>query len=493
MKTITLKNITKSYDNRTLFEDVSFTLAKGDRIAVTGLNGVGKSTLLKIITGLETFDSGKLVKQNVTCEYIPQEFSGNSDLTVLEYFDSIQAPPAVFDCIKKFKVLSEAQIENSVLSELSGGQKRVVEIVGKLAKSPMFLCIDEPENHLDIKARMVLVGLLKHYWGAVLFVSHDRHLVNEISNKILALKTQESVLMSGKSYEEFFEAEARQNQGDLARWKAESREITKMEDNVRMLKARTRYGDSQAKTYQMKKRQLEERQQAHGQRPDLQKQVKIEVSDVKRKTGKLIFGCNRVDFAYADNLPVLQELDIELRFGDRVVLLGRNGSGKTTFLNLLKQQIRPQTGTVRIGTDVAIQYFDQTNTLDPEASALEHFRERGFEEEEARSILSQFQFDQSEVNVAIKVLSGGQQQRLTFLLMFKTSPECVVMDEPTNNLDSDTWNLLLRLVNEFTGTLLLISHDRSFIERLIKVRTWVLQDRNIKESWADLDTTLLGL
>lgn len=493
MKTITLKNISKSYQTRTLFNNVSFSVTKGDRIAITGKNGAGKSTLLKIIANLEEFDSGALIKEKVTCEYISQEFTNDTSLSILEYLDVTQATTRVFDIIKQFRVIGDAQIEEGYVHELSGGQKRVLEIAGVLSKSPMFLCIDEPENHLDIKTRVVLTDILKQYWGAVLFVSHDRYLINEIATKIFALKDLQGTLVSGKSYEEFVAAQQQQVSSSLAYWKAENKALEKLKLSVRMLKARTRYSDAQAKTYQMKLRELERRRKVLGARPDIVEQVHIDVEEVRHKNGKLILACHDLHFAYPGSSAILEKVHVDLRFGEKVVLLGRNGSGKTTFLNLLKKIQVPTSGEVRLGVDLDIQYVDQLSTLDVEMSPLEHFRAKGFDEERARSILSQFLFSQSEVGVSLKTLSGGQQQRFTFLFLFKTHPECIVMDEPTNNLDPSTWDLLLQLLNEYTGSLLLISHDRIFVEQLKNKKIWVLKNKTIKESWSDIDTILKDL
>jgi ATP-binding cassette subfamily F protein uup len=266
-----------------------------------------------------------------------------------------------------------------------------------------------------------------------------------------------------------------------------------MEDSVRMLKARTRYSDAQAKTYQMKKRQLEERQRELGARPDATKEVKINVQATKQKTGKLIFSTADVSFSYGEEKAILDNLNIDLRFGERVVLLGRNGSGKTTFLNLLQQNLISTRGEVRVGNDIRIQYIDQTNTLDNELSPLDHFALHGVAQEQARSILSQFLFTKFESEAALKTLSGGQQQRFTFLFLFSIAPECIVLDEPTNNLDPETWELLLHLINEYTGTLLLISHDKMFVERFENKKTWVLKNKTIAESWENLDVILESL
>lgn len=493
MKSITLKNISKSFYGTTLFENVSFSVQKGDRIAITGKNGVGKSTLLKIILGAESGDSGKVLKEKVSCMYIPQEFSGDEQLSIMEYLDSTNASLRVFDILKRFNIIPENTIENGHVHELSGGQKRILEIASVLSHAPMFLCVDEPENHLDIKTRSILAEILKQYWGGVLFVSHDRYLVNEISNKIISIKDERVVLMTGKSYEEFMAIENQNMLGALDSWKAEAKEVKKKEVNVRMLKARTRYNDSQAKTYQMKKRQLEERREALGKRPDYKKNVHIEIPEVRKKTGKLIFSCTNMSFSYPEQKPILDNVTLDLRFGEKAVLLGRNGVGKTTFIKLLQNKLQPVAGTVRVGNDIAIHYIDQTNTLDVDMSPLEHFYNKRFSEEQARSLMPQFLFTQKQAESALKTLSGGQQQRFTFLFLFKTAPECLILDEPTNNLDPEMWDLLLRLINEYSGSLLLISHDRAFVEQMERGRIWILQNKTIKESWSGIDDILESL
>ena len=197
-----------------------------------------------------------------------------------------------------------------------------------------------------------------------------------------------------------------------------------------------------------------------------------------------------MDFSYDENESMLEKINLDFRFGEKVVLLGRNGSGKTTLLKLLRKEIEPTSGDVRIGNAIKIKYIDQTSTLDGELSPLEHFYSQGYTEEQARSLMAQFLFTQDEARSALKNLSGGQQQRFTFLFTFKIAPECLILDEPTNNLDLETWGLLLRLVNEYSGSLLLITHDRSFIEQMEQKRFWVLKEKAIKESWDDISTIL---
>jgi ATPase subunit of ABC transporter with duplicated ATPase domains len=490
MKTITLKNISKSYQKKIIFEKTSLTISKPDRIAIVGKNGVGKSTLLKIIAGLESFDSGTLIKEQVTCAYISQDFSGDTSVSILEYIALTKATAKVFSLLKEFNVLSDAQVAESLIYQLSGGQKRILEIACVLSRAPMFLCIDEPENHLDIKARSILTSLLKEYWGAVLFVSHDRHIVNAISTKIVSIKDAQVTLTTGMTYEALMLSEQQNLISATDRWKAEVKAIAKLADTVGVMREHTRYSDAIAKTYQMKKRQLGERKQALGERPDRIKTIKLLPGDVQQKTGKLVFECRDVSFSFGDGPSILQQINVALRFGERVVLLGRNGAGKTTFLDLLRQIYLPLKGTVRIGNNLDIRYVHQTTTFALDLTPLEHLNAHGFSEEHARSVLAQFLFSRFESESMLKNLSGGQQQRFTFLFLFKINPECIVLDEPTNNLDPEMWELLLTLINEYTGTMLLISHDRSFVDRITDKKIWILKQKTIEQSWQSLDVIL---
>ena len=214
---------------------------------------------------------------------------------------------------------------------------------------------------------------------------------------------------------------------------------------------------------------------------------------MKQKKGKLIFSSKNLGLEYSSEVPILRNINIEMRFGEKVVLLGRNGSGKTSFVNVITQKLAPTEGEMRIGNDIKMGSIDQLKSLDTSMNPLEHLREHGYEEEQARRILSHCLFTQAEATTAIKILSGGQQQRFKFLLLFKQNPEFIIFDEPTNNLDPSNWELLLNLVNEYSGSLLIISHDRSFVEQLEEKKIWVLKNQTLTESWDDLDQILKNL
>lgn len=486
MKNLTLKNVAKSFQRKSLFTNVSLSLSKGERVALIGNNGCGKSTLLKIAAGIESATTGHVSTNGGSIAYLSQHFAGDESLSILEYLDTHHATSKVFGIIDQFATLSHDALVDAYVYELSGGQKRVLEIATILSQAPLFLCVDEPENHLDIAARETLMQLLKKYWGGVLLVSHDQYMIDQLATKIMLIQDEQAVLMSGQTYGEFMQAEAQKMHSSLAHWKAESRALDKLEDSVRMLKARTRYNDAQAKTYQMKKRELAERREALGQRPDQKKEIGLDLAPVKKRVGKLIFRCEKLCFSYYAQVPMLQDINLELRAHQKVLLLGRNGSGKSTFVKLLQSVLTPTAGSIKRGNDLSIRFVNQSFTLDQQSSPLEHLIAHGYTEEKARGLLAQFVFSQSEAQSTLGSLSGGQQQRFTLLFIFLTTPDFLVLDEPSNNLDPDTWNLLLRLVNEYTGSLLLISHDRRFIEQVEDTRLWVLHNGQIQESWEEI-------
>lgn len=489
MNNITVKNISKSYLSKDLFEDVSFSIHKGDRIALVGENGVGKSTLLKILSGIEEPDSGQIVLQKNSVAYIAQEFSGDRRLSVGEYFVQQKIGPQVWDIIKQFEILPVDGLEEVVINQLSGGQQRIIEIASVMSQNPVFLCIDEPENHLDIKSRIVLINLLKKYWGGVLVVSHDHHLVDEVTNKIIEIEDESVNVMSGKTYDEFMEIRRRNIGRKLDRWQAEKKAIEKLEQSVRMLAEKVRNGsDSLARTYQNKKRQLEERQAALGPKPDPERsRARISVADVRHKNGKLILKSENMSFAYPDGREIFQDVSVDMRFGETVFLIGRNGMGKTTFLNLLQDNLQPTNGEIKMGVNLSVEWISQTNNFDPKKSPHQHLHERRFAEHEIRSILNGLRFSRQESDGLLGDLSGGQIHRFRFSLMFLSNPDCIILDEPTNNLDPTTWQVLVDLVNEFTGSVFIITHDRDFIEAIENKRLWVLHNQNIVESWSTVD------
>jgi len=494
VKTITIKNLTKSYAGKTLFEKANFTVGTGDRLAIIGENGAGKSTLLKIIAGEDEADEGQILSERLPISYIAQDFTGDTSLSVLAYLEQMRATPQAYQLIKSFGILKPLEIETATLGSLSGGQRRVVEIAAVLSTGPMFLCIDEPENHLDIKVRSILTELLRDYWGAVLFVSHDNYLVNRIANKIALVEDERVTITTGLSYEAFLAQRDIHRHRAVDNYQAEAKQITKLEKTLAELKRQTTFSDAKAKTYQMKKRQLAERQEALGERPQAEALVaKLKVQGVLQKQGKLIVSLHDVAYGYDPATVLLKQVMLDIRFGQKICLIGRNGAGKSSLLKLLLGETKPQVGEVRQGLAVKVGTLSQHNSLMADETPREHFATLGIKEMEARKILTGLLFTPSEIDMVTARLSGGQKQRLRFALMFYARPDFIVLDEPTNNLDPTTWQLFVDLVNDFTGTVLVVTHDRSFIEALQEPTVWVLAKKTVKIWWREVSEAVDSL
>lgn len=494
MQNITLKNISKSYPSKTLFERVSFSIGAKDRVAIIGENGVGKSSLLKIMAGIEAPDEGTIQGEKYSVAYIAQDFIAKDCLYISDYLASVGAKPRVFEIIKRFNLLSQTQLQSGLIENLSGGQKRIIEIAAILSTAPRYLCIDEPENHLDIYSRNILTSLLTNYHGGVIFVSHDRFLINTISNKILELANQNVTLNSMMSYEEFLLARQNTIERDIGRWKHEERKLTKLTETVKLLERRAKVNSDISTTYQMKKRELEKRKEAHGDRPIIEKSVsKISTGNLLSKSGKMILMTTELAFGYPHHPTLIEETTLNLRYGERVFLLGRNGSGKSTFINLISQKLTPSSGAMTVGNNVKVSVFTQHSNLDDSLSPLHHLTDLSISEEKARAMLAGILFSRLEAESPLRYLSGGQLQRLRFLLLFSGSPEFIIMDEPTNNLDPTTWNLLVTLMNEFDGSILISTHDQEFIRNIEHPSLWVLKNKRVQESWKPLEETIATL
>lgn len=489
MKTLTLKNISKSLAQKTLFSSASLTITQKDRVAIIGNNGAGKSTLLKIMAGIEAVDEGK-VHIDQTIAYIPQEFGGDLSLSVADYLVQQKVTATIHAIIKKFGIITPQVIENGKLAELSGGQLRVLEIASVVSRGPMFLCIDEPENHLDIKARHILTELLSDYWGAVIMVSHDHTLINHLTKKIVLIENEQVSVTTDFTYEELVEERLRQQDIMQHDYLVAKRKLHKMDALVTELKRQTTFSDSKAKTYQMKKRQLLEEKEVVDtmKRPDTRR-PEVKVAEVEQKQGKLIVQLNEVTGGYG-SMAVFSKVNLDIRFGQKLCVLGRNGAGKTTLLGLITGDIVPLSGDVRQGVNINTVVFSQHSELPLQHTAFELFAAIGITKDPARSILSRLLFTKAEMDMVAERLSGGQKQRLRLALLFYAKPDFVILDEPTNNLDPINWQLLVEMIQEFEGTVLCVTHDQSFLEAIEELIILVMAKKTLVRVWGTVDEAI---
>lgn len=496
METISAIHVSKSFSVKKIFENISVTIHQGDRIAIIGENGVGKSTLMKILCGLEPLDSGKLICDDwVKRGYSSQEPTLDLSKSVLEIITEIDHPDECLRIMGKlgFQANSDAVLDLKI-SALSGGQQKILDIAYQLASSPEFLFIDEPENHLDIIARNKLLEILGKYWGAIVFVSHDHYLINGVATKIIEIEDERIRTVSG-TYEAYLGQRQQEIEAEARRWEAEKKDIRRLENAVRILQLRARFNTKGSGVYQSRKRELERRQSEHGTKPSAdRKKIKLQSVDIDKKGGKQIVVCENLWFGHDSAHLLFKNVRLEMRFGERVALVGRNGTGKSSFLGILKGDNQPTKGYFRLGNNTNIQYFDQLSPLNTNANALKIVEdELRCHEGIARSLLAKLLFEQSEVIIPLSMLSGGQRNRIRMALLFAKNPEFIVLDEPTNNLDPTTWDILVEQLQNYKGTLLVVSHDRSFLENIGLEKFWVFKNQEIQEDNRDLSDILASL
>lgn len=498
MQNITVKGVQKSFNSKTVLAGVNFTVSEGKRLALIGENGSGKSTLLKIITGNLRPDSGEVFGLDSGCAYISQDFSGNDNETPHQFLVR-----RVASIDKAIRLLSqsgfdlgknEERLQQVKCANLSGGEKKKLELVAGLASGSLFVALDEPENHLDYQTIEWLVGFLRKFRGGLVFVSHDQYFIDQISNSVLELEDGIITVYSMK-YDEYLAEKERQVSGRVRNWKMEEKTIKRLRVTVEMMKIRAARNSDTAGTYQQTKRRLRELEDSHGQKPssDPEKPRVRLSSEVDQKKGKVIASVDHAYFAYGSK-QVFSDAVATLRFGEKVVLFGSNGSGKSTLVRLITGELFPQKGSVKMGVNISWQFMTQDHLegIDSSRSALDIFEDTlMWPENRCRACLAQYGISADLVKRSLKVLSGGQQARFKLALTFAQKPEFLILDEPTNHVDPPTWEAIVEAIKGYTGTVLAITHDREFIDAIAE-KLWILRDGKIYTEEGNLSDYLVS-
>lgn len=494
VKTISLKNISHSFLERVILDGASLKISEGQKLCIVGENGAGKSTLLRIIAGILEPTNGSLEKSgHIRTHYVPQEYSKeNLEKTIQEYIHTnagitLTAKVYKFGKILGFNVEKHAE---KLCHELSGGQQKILAISVGLAVEPDFLLLDEPENHLDIVSRKELIVLLQNYKGAVLFVSHDRTMIDSIADKVIEVAGGKTHISEG-GYQEYLDTKFSRIAGMQREYDKETKRIRQMQASIGILEAKAFRG-KEVSAYLKAKKELEDLRQKHRDenRPDdVKTKVSLQHSSSSLHNGKLLCRVEHISFAYEGTKgDTIKDITLDIRTGQHIVLLGRNGSGKSTFLKCIMNQLVPKEGSVVWAEGLAISYFDQHAEFDPNKSAFQIIcDELRVPDQKARTILGMMKFSKEKTEVPTKDLSGGERMRIRFALVFGANPDVIIFDEPTNHLDEITWEILLDACNKTTSTILLVTHDHEFIEGIEKKTFWVLKGQHVKERAADLE------
>jgi ATP-binding cassette subfamily F protein uup len=506
MPLLTVLDVSLAYGHHPLLDHASFTLERGDRACIIGRNGTGKSTLLKLVAGLAVADQGEVRRDSgVRVAYLHQEPNLDERSTVFEcvaeglgelrqlvldyhaVVHALNAPDAdMAPLLERLHVLQEAleqrhgweaqrRIEQTLsllqlppdtpVSELSGGWKRRVALGRALAVEPDILLLDEPTNHLDIEAIQWLEDTLVAFRGALLFVTHDRHFLDRLATRILELDRGRLTEFPG-NYESYQRRKAELLAAEATATALFDKHLAEEERWIRKgIQARRTRNEGRV-------RALKALRAEHAERRNLTGKARLAL-DRGEQSGKLVLETEHLRFDYPGR-PVVRDLSLRVMRGDRIGLIGPNGVGKTTLLKLLLGQLSPQSGSVKHGTKLQVAYFDQTRArLDPEARVVDCVgggKESvtiGGKTRHVMSYLADFLFPPERARSPVKSLSGGERARLLLAQLFSQPANVLVMDEPTNDLDIETLELLEELLTDYEGTLFLVSHDRAFLDNVV--------------------------
>lgn len=490
MSNLNAKNVTKVYSTKPVLDDINFNLNSGDKVALVGENGSGKTTLLRILAGEEEVTKGTVIAdERMPRVYMAQDFSGDFGQTVAVFIGGEKVQRSALRHLEELGI--PPSILNIKTELLSGGQKKIIQLIKALVSKSPYLLLDEPENHLDYFAREWLISSLQSYRGCVVFVSHDQYVIDQVANKIVEVQDGKITSFPGE-YQFYLEEKARQLEGSYNEWHHMEREIERHKKMVIRMRQHAKRNSDVAGVYRNKVRQLERMVASQKDRPMLErKKMKVSLNDVERKTSKRILTLDDLTLKVGDK-SLFRHTSSQLLFGDKVCLMGRNGSGKTSLLKVIQGEIEPTSGTVRIGVNVSVGYFSQEHyeELDPKATPLEEISGviKGGEQK-ARVILSKFLIDSTAACRPISTLSGGQKTRLQFAKLFSREIDFLLLDEPTNHLDTLSWQVLVEALKAFTGTVLLVSHDRAFVDEVVE-KLWVIDNLVVNEFLGNLSEFL---
>lgn len=472
MNILSLNKISHAFGGPKLLEEVNMHIESGDRICLLGRNGSGKSTLLHLINADFPPDSGEIVRnQNIRTAYIPQEFpqdwKGPISEWLLESIIKNKGDRHLAELALK-QTLSQLELSpTDCIETLSGGLKRRVLLAAALAQNPDLLLLDEPTNHLDIDAIRWLETFLLRLRKTLIFISHDRSFSRTLATRIVELDRGQL-----QDYRCDFATFLERRQDVLH---AEEKDWARFDQKLAEEEVWIRKGIKARRTRNMGRvRELQQMRKERQQRRDRTGKVRLQLEEASR-SGKLVIDAEQVSYRYEDSgKKIIQSLDLRVMRGDRIGLIGPNGSGKTTLLKILTGELKPTEGQLRHGTNLQIVYFDQLrNQLDEDRSVKQNIaddHDQVIINDKARHIygyLQDFLFSPERARTPVKVLSGGEKNRLLLAKLFTKPANLLILDEPTNDLDMETLDLLEELLLDYKGTVLLVSHDRTFLNNVV--------------------------
>jgi len=486
MALLSAHDVSLAFGGAPLLDGVTFHVEKGERIGLVGRNGSGKSTLLALLAGAVPPDAGGLVRRpGLRVALLPQEVPQGLAGSVAEAVAAGIAPHAVEEAWTGEQRIGQllprlGLTADAPVAGLSGGMLRRVLLARALAGDPDLLLLDEPTNHLDIDTIAWLEDFLAHEAPTLVMVTHDRALLRSLATRILELDRGRLLDVAG-GYDDYLRRREEALQAEASAWQRQDRRLAEEEIWIRQgIKARRTRNEGRVRALE----RLREERRGRRAQPGA---ARLEVIEAER-SGRLVLRAEGVGFAYGDR-PVLRDFSATIMRGDRVGIIGPNGAGKTTLLRILIGELAPQSGGVRRGAGVQTVYFDQLREqLDPARSVRDNLGldgdtlTVGGRERHVMSYLQDFLFSPERARTPVGALSGGERNRLLLARLFTREANLLVLDEPTNDLDLETLDLLEELLADYAGTLLLVSHDRTLLDRVVTGTLAVTGNGTVQET-----------
>ncbi|MGM2820645.1 ribosomal protection-like ABC-F family protein [Bacillus cereus group sp. Bce001] len=519
MTICSVNNVTKSFGGNIIFENISLEIKNGERVGLVGRNGSGKTTIFQLLTGMESLDAGAIhMKKGTRIGHVAQIPKFDESMTVYEVLSSafkiekeleremrtlekhmaeeqessvLQKLMERYGIIQeKFAFLGGYEIEANIMKvanglqvtelfprsflELSGGEQTKVSLAYMLLQKPDLLLLDEPTNHLDLFAVEWLEQFLKEYNGTVMVISHDRYFLDEVVTKIFDLEDGE-IHVYHTNYSQFVEEKEERLLQEFQAYQEQQKKIKKMKEAIKRLREWANQANPPNEGLHKRARSMERALERIEKlkKPILErKQMGLQFEGQER-SGKDVVVMKEVSKGFAGH-PLFNEANLHVRFQERAAIVGRNGTGKTTLLKLLLEEIEPDAGEVRIGSSVKIGYLSQHAYGNMKSNVLEAFREYvAVTEGEARHILAKFLFYGPAVFKKVTQLSGGEKMRLKLAQLMYQDINFLILDEPTNHLDIESREVLEEALEQYNGTILAVSHDRYFLNKLFEKTYWI--------------------
>ncbi|EIV8511201.1 ABC transporter ATP-binding protein [Vibrio parahaemolyticus] len=519
MALLTIHNAQLAFGDHPLLDRAEFALQENERVCLVGRNGAGKSTLMKVLAGDILLDDGKIqITQDVVVSRLEQDPPRNQEGTVYEYvsgglaeigeqlkiyhdlLDLVAQDPSEKNINRLAKIQEQLDHSNAwrfddrvknvlsalklspdtLLRDLSGGWQRKAALARALVCGPDVLLLDEPTNHLDVTTIEWLENFLKDFKGSIIFISHDRAFIKSMATRIVDLDRGQLSSFPGDydnyllEKEEMLRVEEMQN--------AEfDKKLAQEEVWIRQgIKARRTRNEGRVRALKKLREERRDRREVQGK-------VNLNIDDASR-SGKIVFEAENVSFAY-DGKQIVDNFSFNIMRGDRIALIGPNGCGKSTVLKLLLGQLEAQSGRLHCGTKLEVAYFDQyREILDPEKTVIDNLADGkqevmvGGRQRHALSYLQDFLFAPKRARTPVKALSGGEKNRLLLARILLKPNNLLILDEPTNDLDIETLELLEEMLANYQGTLLLVSHDREFVDNTVTT-SWIFEGDGVIEEF----------